>query len=166
VLLSDLVIGLDKPHSRNSAKADDHLRAYESHLFAQIIYARVLLCGERIAVFGRTAFKDVSNVDVLALDINGVKESVKKLTGSADKGSSRKILLLARCLTDEHQVSVSVARTENAIRSRLAKGAFIALAALRLKSLPSCLYIIHNLNLRVVHIIIISIGGGFVKYFI
>ena len=121
VFLSDFIIGLDQSHSGDSAEAYDDLGLDQLYLLAEITDAGILLCRQGITIFGRTTLEDVCDIHVLALDIDGVEEAVEKLTRSADKGSSRKILLLARCFADEHQIGVSVARSENAIRSRLAE---------------------------------------------
>jgi hypothetical protein len=143
VLLRDLIVGLDEPHRRYSAEANDDLRSHQTHLFAKEVDAGILLCGERIAILGRTAFENVRDINVLALDVNRVKETVEKLTRATDEGSTRKILLLTGCFADEHKVGLSVARAENTIRSRFAKRTPAALAAFSLQRLPSCIYVIH-----------------------
>jgi hypothetical protein len=56
VLARYFEIGLYKSHGGDSAEANYNFRAYSLNLRSQMVYASVLLLGQRVAVFGRTAF--------------------------------------------------------------------------------------------------------------
>ena len=73
VFRCDLEIGLDDAHGGDSSEADDDLGADRKHLIAQITDTHIFLCGERIAVFRRTAFEDIGDVYVLAGDADGIE---------------------------------------------------------------------------------------------
>ena len=114
MLLGNAVIGIDKTLRRNSAKANYHLRLDEAYLLAKIVHASVLLVGLRVSVFRRTALEYVGYVNALARNVHRKQKLIKKLTGSAHKGSTRKILFFSWCFTDEKNSEINTYTIKNA----------------------------------------------------
>jgi hypothetical protein len=125
VLLGDLIVRVNEPHSGNSAEANDDPWLYELHLSAEVVDTGILLSGQRIAVFWGTAFEDVCDINVLAVDIHGVKKFIEELSRSAYEGSAAQILLLAGSFAHEHKVGIFVANAENTVGPGLVKRAFL-----------------------------------------
>ena len=73
VLGGDFIVGADQAHGGDSAKADDEPRFDKAHLLAQIVDADILLCAERIAVFGRTAFEHIGDIHLVALNAHSLR---------------------------------------------------------------------------------------------
>jgi hypothetical protein len=126
VLLGDLEVGSYEAHSRDSTETYDNAGLDETNLLSEIINASILFGGKGIAIFGRSALEDVGYVDVLTVDVNGVKKFVKKLSCSANKGRAAQILLLARSLSHEQDLRIFIAYSENTVGSRFVQGTFRA----------------------------------------
>ena len=80
---------------------------------------------QQSAVFRRTAFENVGDVDVTAVNADGIQIFVKQLAGRADKRNARFILVLSRCFSDEHQAGIRIACSENDVGSGFAELAFL-----------------------------------------
>ena len=80
------------------------------------------------AVFGRPAFEDVGDEDLVAAQAHALGDHVRQeLAGAADERLALPVFVGARSLTDEHQSGLGRAGAENGLRSRL--GQVSALAA-------------------------------------
>ena len=64
VFLRDLEILLDQSHRGDASETNDDLGTDDSDLLAQVFDAGVFFLGQRIAVFGRTAFENVGDLNL------------------------------------------------------------------------------------------------------
>jgi hypothetical protein len=137
VLLGDFEIRFNQTHSGNSAKANDDFGIDQAHLLTQESDASILLRRKRITVFGRTAFENICNVNVLAVNVNCIQIFIKKLAGSADKGRAGKILLLTGSLAYKQNIRFAISRAKYTIRTCCGKLTASAAAARLIKLIPS-----------------------------
>ena len=113
MLAGDAKVRLDDRHRSDAPETDDELRADQIALRVQPVAARSLLLVERVTVVRRTAFDDVRNVYVRAVEIDHFEHIVEQFSGGADERLTLQILLLARTLADEHQLALGIADAEN-----------------------------------------------------
>ena len=76
-----------------------------------------------IAVFRRTAFQDIADVDVFTLEIDRLDDLRQQLARAADERQALLVFVVARRFADEDELGVGIARAEDdvgALRSELA----------------------------------------------
>ena len=99
----------------DGAKADDVLRAEDREL----ILVELSTIGEflrlGIAITGRTTFHGVEDIDVLALKLAGLDHLRQQLTGSANEGTSRLILVRAGALPKKRDPWIGASLAEDGI---------------------------------------------------
>ena len=71
---------------------------------------RILPLGSSIA--GRTAFDDISDVNVLAANAHGLDHVIGQLAGTADERLTLQIFVSAGSLADEHEFRARIAHPE------------------------------------------------------
>src|SRR5215467_4606608 len=96
---------------------DDDLRLDDVDLLEEKRLAFLDFVRLGVAVLGRTALDDVRDVDVLALQIDGLDDFRQELAGAPDKRDALDVLVRSRRLADEHQVCVRIADAENDLRT-------------------------------------------------
>src|SRR5262245_4622431 len=98
---ADRGVGLaDEPGGRELAERDDDLRAQRGELFLEERLTSLDLVGFRVAVAGRTAFQDVTYVDVLPRVPHRRDHLRQELPGVADERLPLDVLVRARRLAD------------------------------------------------------------------
>ena len=76
----------------------------------------------RIAIVGRAAFQNITDVHFFSLHPDSFDDLVEKLSGFPDKRLALGIFIGARSLTDEHDVGTRAANSEDEIRARISEG--------------------------------------------
>ena len=117
------LLGCDTSQTYNNFRSD------QRHLVAQIIDTGFLLRLQRIPVPGRAAFDNIGNITVLfPVQINDGQHIIQQFPCRTDKRKSLQILLLTWTFSDEQNVRIFIADTENHIPSA---------RMIRSKSLPA-----------------------------
>ena len=136
VLLGDPEVGLYQLHGRDAAQTHDDLRVHQDHLPAQIAYAGILLCVQRIPVLGRAALDNVGDIYRLPLKPDHLQHIVQQLPGSAHKGQTLLILAGAGPFPDEQHLGVNGPHAEHHIFPCVRQRAGTALQAFALQFFP------------------------------
>ena len=109
------------------AECDDHFRVHDVDLPPEKLHAGVGFYRLRRAVLRRTAFDDVRDVNLLALEAHGVDHVVEELAGAAHEGQPLRVFIGSRALAYEHEagVGVSVAKDDGvpALKGKRTAGA-------------------------------------------
>jgi hypothetical protein len=71
----------------------------------------------RIAIFGRSAFEDVADVDVLAWETGSHEEQVEQLSGPAHERPAGPVLIPSRRLADDGDIGVRMTFAEDDLGS-------------------------------------------------
>ena len=100
---------------RNDARLD------QLDLPPEMSLAGLDLFGQRIAVAGRAAFKNVDDIDVVTRQPDAGEQLVEQLARRADERDALLVLVEAGSLADEHQIGVRVARAEDDLRAASGK---------------------------------------------
>ena len=83
----------------------------------QIRPAGVDLLRPWVAIAGRAALEDVGDEDQLARHADGFEQLLEQLAGLADERSALLVLVVARGLSDEHEVGARIALAEHRTRA-------------------------------------------------
>src|SRR5688572_17685341 len=105
----DWRIGLEQTLRGKLAERDDDTRLDDVDLAKQEWLALLHFVGLGIAVPRWSTLDDVSDVDVLARQLDGLDDLRQQLAGAADEWLALDVFVGARRLADEHQVGVRVA---------------------------------------------------------
>ena len=130
----------DERRCSDAAEADDDRRIDECDLPLQPFAAALLLRKLRVAVVRRTAFDNVGDVDLGAVQINHLEHVVEQLSGRADKRHALAVLLLTRAFANEHDACVFCTVSEHEAVPRLAEAAAMALRARLLELFPGFIH--------------------------
>src|SRR5262245_33223168 len=106
-------VGFQERSRRECAERDDDLRFDRVDLTEQERLAFLDFVGFRVAVLGWTALDDVCDVDIFALEPDGLDNLRQLLSGPADKRDALNIFITPRRLSDEHQVGMRIPDTEH-----------------------------------------------------
>ena len=137
VLLGDFEVGLDETDGGDAPQADDDFGADQGHLVAQVADAGVLLGVQRVAVVGGTAFDHVGDVHVLVpAQVDELQHLVQQLAAPAHKGEPLQVLVLARPLSDAHDLRVPGTGAEYHMMACLCQSALLTGQALSLQFFP------------------------------
>ena len=85
--------------------------------------ARIHLIGARRPVFGGPAFDDVADVDILAVEPEGLDHLVEELPGSPHERATQPILVESRSFAHKDQLGLGSAVTEDEVRPSRVKTA-------------------------------------------
>jgi len=88
----------------------------------------------------RTAFDNVGDVDLGAVQINHLEHVVEQLSGRADKRHALAVLLLTRAFANEHDACAFCTVSEHEAVPRLAETAAMALRARLLELFPGFIH--------------------------
>src|SRR6476659_1928947 len=108
------------------AERADQLGLDQLDLAPEVRLARLDLLRQRVAVPGRTAFQNVAYIDILALQPDPVEELGQQLARGADERDALLVLVKARRLADEHQLSGRRAGAEHDLGAPLGERALRA----------------------------------------
>ena len=110
MLSCDTVVGIDKLLGGDTAQTNDDLRLDQLDLIIQIPDASLLFIIPGIPVFGRSAFDDIRDIDIIVpRQVDDREHIVQQLSGGTDEGLSLQVLLFTRTLTDEHDIRIGIA---------------------------------------------------------
>ena len=114
-------IALYKTHGRYSAKTYDDFGLKKLQLRIEPLETRCLFIGERVAIFGRTAFNGIGNIYFAAIKVDHSKHVVKQFSCTSYKRLALQIFLLAGAFTYEQNLSILAAYAENNVCAGLTK---------------------------------------------
>lgn len=126
VLLRDLEVIPNIRGCGDAAETDDDLRTDQRNLLGEPQAAGLLLNVQGVAVFRRAALYHVGDIDFAAIQVDQLQHIVQQLAGTAHKGFALQILLLARALTDEHDLGLRIADAEHHVGARFTQSAAAA----------------------------------------
>lgn len=131
------LLGLQQILGGDSANGEDDFGLNQLNLPLQKGMAGSYFLGLRIAITGRSAFEDIGDVNLLALQTDGAQHFVEQLPGDANERLALQVLVLPRCLTNQQPVGVVITNTEYGLGSGFTQWAGAALTDLILQILPA-----------------------------
>src|SRR3990172_1365120 len=124
----DAFVGPEKIQGRYPPEGADHLRAHGVDLPVEKRAAGLHLVGLGLAIIGWTAFHHVRDVDLLPGEVDRLDDLREELYGGAHERNPLTVFLLARALSDEHQLRFGVPHPEDDRRALLREPAARALS--------------------------------------
>jgi len=109
--------GLQEVLRGHTPERDDEPGLDDVELLEQIGNAGLHFVRLGVAIVRRTALENVGDVDVLALEVDGLEDLVQQLAHRADEGLALEILVAARGLAHQHQCRVGIAHPEDGVRA-------------------------------------------------
>ncbi len=109
-----------------AAKGHHHLGFDEADLTIQVFATSSHLTWVGVAIIWGSAFYHIGDVYLFSAEVNGCQEFLQELSSGAHKWTSLPILVEARALTYEHQISVLGAFAGNGMRPAFSKAAIVA----------------------------------------
>ena len=132
--LGDAVVRVEQELGREVAQGDDDLWVDEVELLLEEGPARRDLVRQRVPVARRPAFDDVRDVATIAREPDLLEHQlVEQLAGLAYEGLALEVLLLARTLSNEHEIGLRIADAEHHLGAPLRERAADAGARLCLQ---------------------------------
>ena len=113
---------------RDGAKANNDLRMDDVELAKKERRAGFDFVGLGRAIFRRTAFDNVADVDILAAETHGFDHLREQFSGAADERQALDIFIVARAFADENEFRRGAARAEYDVGALLAELAAFAVA--------------------------------------
>ncbi len=113
-----------KSFHRHGTKRDNHFRFDDIDLLHQIRPAGLHLARRRRAISERTsrhvraAFENVGDVNLFPRKTHCLDNFGKQLAGATDERFALRIFIRPRCFSDEHDIGVRIADSENGLRPR------------------------------------------------
>src|SRR5690554_4375798 len=120
-----------------ASKYDDELGSDGLDLCVEKMPTRLDLVGPWCAVFGRAAFDDIADVDLVARVAHRLDHAIEELPGRTDKGEAGEVLFFSWALADEHELGVFSATGKHGLLASLgesARAAGLDLASLLLEN--------------------------------
>jgi hypothetical protein len=104
----------------HGAKTTDEFRLDDLELTIEVLAAIGRLDGQRVPIAGRTATKDVEDIDVLALNFHPFDNDVgQQLAGPADERLAKAVFIGAGRLAAKNQSCIGISNAENRLGPRL-----------------------------------------------
>ena len=102
----DGVVTREEPRQRVAAEHQDDLRMDQAQLLLEIGRACLRFGGLWVAIARWPALEDIGDEDVPARQADAAQQLVEQLSGRAHEGLALLVLVLARCLADDHDGGV------------------------------------------------------------
>ncbi len=118
---------LEKRSGGNTPKRTDISWANGRNLTLQKWKTGLYLLNLGITVPRRAAFHDVADINLAAIQPDGLNNFRQKLAGGTDKRFTLTILIIARAFSDKHQLRSGIAGSENDRSAALSQPAAAAI---------------------------------------
>jgi len=116
-------VAVEQVLGRHAPQSDEHPRAYQIDLAVEVPSTLSGFVRRRVAIVGRPALDDISDVDILPVETDRLDDLRQELARPSDKRQTLPILFGSRPFADEHQLGLGIAGAED---NTLAAGAQIA----------------------------------------
>ena len=118
----DTAVSLEQILRRHATESQDNAWLQEFDLAIQKRFATAHFLWQRIPVPGRTTFKDIGDINILALKTDRFQHGIEKLSRPPDKRLALTIFFRTGCFTNNQPVGLLIADPKNGLSAGLVQG--------------------------------------------